>query len=74
MTANGAKFFEYFGFFVVAMLCLVAFELLWAFPVMWAWNYVAPRFGLPELCWGEVFCLMFLLTGLVRRPKIEKKT
>lgn len=48
------------GFLVVlAMAAGVSFIL--AFPVKWCWNYTMPHiFKLPEIGWGQAWCLAFL--------------
>ena len=42
-----------------------AFNLVLTLPMKMAWNYVMPAiFGLPQIGFIQMFCLLFLLCGL----------
>jgi len=60
------------GVFVIIFLGI--FGLLLAFPIMWCWNYVMPHiWGLPQLSWGQAWCLHFLAGMLVKSTLIHQK-
>jgi len=57
---------------IVVMMAIVfvlvagaGLSLLLAFPFMWTWNFAMPHvFKLPEINWGQAWCLMYLLTHI----------
>lgn len=49
------------GFGIATFAVLAAVYSLLAFPVKWCWNGAVPDvFGLPQITWGEAWCLLFL--------------
>lgn len=51
--------------FVFFLAAYAGISLLLAFPFMWTWNYAMPHvFKLPEISWGEAWCLIYVLTHL----------
>lgn len=60
-------FFAGLLFVVLFVILLAGFGLILAFPIMWCWNYTMPAiFHLPEVTWGQSWCLNFLAGCLVK--------
>ena len=56
------------GLMMIGLLVVAAgVGLLIAFPVMWCWNYaVVPVWHLPEITWGQAWCLNFLAHLMIK--------
>jgi len=60
--------------FVGAIVITVVFGLVLAFPIQWCWNStIVAIWDLPEITWGQAWCLSFLSSMFIKSTLSPKK-